>query len=603
MKSKRFFGSRVFAAPSYIKSSIMIGVFSAFTINSHSAEQDTSNLDTLEFQTNITELNSETTLPLCLPWQGCFWSTILNGLKSAGDFFTDTVYYTVTDLLNNVLNNSGQLIDIINKAVNYLSPSQFIEWTIQLFPENIASKLNLVYNVLNAIHLDELYDEIITSTQYDSYHITENGATYTPAHQIHKILTLNSYLFPKPGDDMLVAVKGKSESLMDKVNISIEERIARQSDIIKRENPDIILFQEVWGNANKKHMVQALKDTYPYFYYEKIAYTQRLVTFVQQAQSKGISYLLGELLKSGLGFSSSIPLESIKDLFDTDIQNPVRVRDGLIIMSKFPMLDAHSITFHEKLNDEKQSEKGAVIATLGIPENKLILVNIHLQSGRTQDAIRVRMNQLSEVGLQLKTAAQENVPIIMSGDMNEPINYNYRLNTLIDRSQYFVNMLNNTVGINYLNSNNMLEFMANHMTENNPVEYIAAINELGLAHNDMVQLKSPSDMELKGIDEIIVKQEVYDDLVGFASHTFGTFHVDDLVPAKVVNGHLNSEFQYRSAPDLGQMLDRMMTSSHIVFKDIKLYRPDFLGGEHNQTVPYNRNISDHTAVLFDIDIR
>jgi endonuclease/exonuclease/phosphatase family metal-dependent hydrolase len=94
---------------------------------------------------------------------------------------------------------------------------------------------------------------------------------------------------------------------------------------------------------------------------------------------------------------------------------------GLVIFSKFPILQSTFIPFHQFTPSliERIGRKGVLEATIETPYGTMQVFNIHLHMGRKFFARRIRFRQLKSVLERVKM--QRQLPIIVAGDFNENI--------------------------------------------------------------------------------------------------------------------------------------------------------------------------------------
>jgi endonuclease/exonuclease/phosphatase family metal-dependent hydrolase len=94
---------------------------------------------------------------------------------------------------------------------------------------------------------------------------------------------------------------------------------------------------------------------------------------------------------------------------------------GLVIFSKFPILQAHFTPFNQFTPSviERIGRKGVLEATIATPSGPLQVLNMHLHGGTHVLARRIRFKQLKRVVERLHVP--RNMPAIVAGDFNEHI--------------------------------------------------------------------------------------------------------------------------------------------------------------------------------------
>lgn len=94
---------------------------------------------------------------------------------------------------------------------------------------------------------------------------------------------------------------------------------------------------------------------------------------------------------------------------------------GLMTFSRYPILweyyFPHLIQAEMKV-DEKIGMKGFLITKIQSPWGGMIVVNIHLYSGRSNRDENIRLNQIKYLMFKLDSLSVANQPIIIQGDLN-----------------------------------------------------------------------------------------------------------------------------------------------------------------------------------------
>jgi endonuclease/exonuclease/phosphatase family metal-dependent hydrolase len=266
-----------------------------------------------------------------------------------------------------------------------------------------------------------------------------------------KVLTINCYCFP-PDITFLTRMVteffaelgiGHTVNLTEGITQSIPGRIDLLARFIRTQNPDVICFQELWKDTNKRQMIRRLVSDYPFVF-----------------------------THGALG----------------DDTNPILMDDGLLIMSKYPAADPGRIQYVEypdKEGEELLARKGAIVVELQHPAGNLLLATTHLQSGTGLSAVMIRDKQIRQLAQALGKAqdpSREAPPIALVGDLNDPIMYVEERGavsrTLFDRSRWLVDSLNQQLesdghGAGLGNRAELATLMAAL-----PVEHLAIIQQL-----------------------------------------------------------------------------------------------------------------------------
>lgn len=233
-----------------------------------------------------------------------------------------------------------------------------------------------------------------------------------PANEF-ELLTLNTYCFPIGTTDALGKVKTIAEffskkagekipNLQSGITKPVPQRIGEIARFVEKQGTDVVLFQELWSDANKEMMVRNLCGAYPYGFY----------------------------------VPSEVPVYSM-----------VKMDDGLLILSRTPFLRVMKITYSDGIDDEKLANKGALLVGLRDRRGEpMLIVNSHLQSGTSMESIKVRQKQMGAMASAIRemiarTPDLRNCRIVVGGDLNEPLGYIQDPGYLTDRTAYLVQEL------------------------------------------------------------------------------------------------------------------------------------------------------------------
>lgn len=133
----------------------------------------------------------------------------------------------------------------------------------------------------------------------------------------------------------------------------------------------------------------------------------------------------------------------------TDTLNGLKLlNSGMVILSKFPIIDAFSIKFknYNILTLDSLSSKGFIVAPILINNNIIYFINTHLQSTTYKGYDMNAVLQLYEIISYLK---KNKLNFILGGDFNIDIN---DMKALLDDNQYKCYYPNKpTIYINYIN--------------------------------------------------------------------------------------------------------------------------------------------------------
>lgn len=223
------------------------------------------------------------------------------------------------------------------------------------------------------------------------------------------LLTYNTHLFKGSNAEIGGFFKGKKILAYD------EERAIEIARKIKNLNPDIVCLQEVWALDMQKNIKTLLQDSYPYFYIipDKINYE----SFYQ------------EVIESN-------PIGKIA----IGITDGIRGTSGLMLVSKYKIIEQGYKTFEYVTGDDLYAKKGVGVIVVEIPLSNNRKHEIRIG---TTHCPTIKEGDKSEVLLATKTAAEETFgkanrthDQILAGDFNlvrHPIEEYSPLNTIITK--------------------------------------------------------------------------------------------------------------------------------------------------------------------------
>lgn len=270
------------------------------------------------------------------------------------------------------------------------------------------------------------------------------------AQQPLTIMTLNTYAWPEKINEATKQLL--KNQLASGITKPIGKRVDEMGSFIKQKNPDIVVFQELWGINNKKRMIKALGCT------------------------KGFPFINQERFDCENG--AQYRYHFMDDTSNLDyVKTKSLVDSGLLISSKFPIAWHKRIVFPEKLGEEKYANKGALLVLVEGPNKKpIFIVDSHLQSGLDLEEIRVRDRQMHQIARELAQAIRnsklEDYRVLILGDFNDPIKYSYNDKRLIDRTSYMIDALRSE-GINVSN-----EQVKNILIKDLGAQEVVHVNEL-----------------------------------------------------------------------------------------------------------------------------
>eukprot|EP00834_Sanchytrium_tribonematis_P005102 NODE_288_length_10680_cov_0.431245.p5 type:complete len:285 gc:universal NODE_288_length_10680_cov_0.431245:1540-686(-) len=139
------------------------------------------------------------------------------------------------------------------------------------------------------------------------------------------------------------------------------------------------------------------------------------------------------------------------------------IDSGLVILSRFPILETKSIQYSSALNPDKLSAKGALFIKIEIQGNPLYVFNTHLQASynlhlhEDSPVVLTRKIQLQQFKLFIKNNIQAKDKVVVCGDFN--------VNSLLHDFEY--QTLNKSVPM----ADAVLQFFKHHPVTFYPWEY------------------------------------------------------------------------------------------------------------------------------------
>lgn len=401
------------------------------------------------------------------------------------------------------------------------------------------------------------------------------------------ILTGNCYAFPPTTRNVLKDVSGFFDSEIDLVggiDKSIGTRINEIAALVKKKNPDVVVFQELWGNDNKQQMSRRLRDQYPHIYW---------ISQTTEQAFKDVGSSIGNFLKTA--FTSP---QKLGDKQTYVALNPVKMDSGLFIASKFEFNYKGAITYEDKGGDEVNAKKGALVVLLHDRTKKPVLLAVtHLQSWRDAQYVRIREKQMRQLAnflankkvkvsfpkanmsLDIKLTDFPRLSTVIIGDFNNPITYQEAPKRLIDRSNYLVKTLQEE-GIKVSN-----DAVLAILKERYGIQEYVEVREL--KKDAIVTQFLPSGPQQTVVSETDVKNPLYPFI--------GRFY------EKKENKELYDYWAEASDPRGTQLLDQIFLSPNCGISSYSVLRKEVLG-DAGKSQPYNKKtaISDHAHLMVEI---
>ncbi len=98
--------------------------------------------------------------------------------------------------------------------------------------------------------------------------------------------------------------------------------------------------------------------------------------------------------------------------------------NGLLLLSKYPIVDQEVIFFEESVGFDGLSTKGAVWAEIVKDVHTFQFLGTHMQSQHSDKAQAAREAQLQQMRALIDRRAKEGIPVILGGDFNVPRSHN-----------------------------------------------------------------------------------------------------------------------------------------------------------------------------------
>jgi len=202
------------------------------------------------------------------------------------------------------------------------------------------------------------------------------------------LMSVNSYCFPAAQVEL--AKKLGKLDLHAGVETHPNVRIDRLARLASESNADIVCFQELWGEDNKRRMIMNLKSSFKHCYWNEAI--------------------------------SPSPV------------NPGAIDDGLMIASRRPPYFTKAIVFSDRTGAENDgirssAKKGALFMGVCDAEGRPILViTTHMQAGGAWEEVDVRLKQCAQIAATIKSLYHEfpstqGAQIILVGDVNELVGW------------------------------------------------------------------------------------------------------------------------------------------------------------------------------------
>jgi endonuclease/exonuclease/phosphatase family metal-dependent hydrolase len=116
----------------------------------------------------------------------------------------------------------------------------------------------------------------------------------------------------------------------------------------------------------------------------------------------------------------SVELRRLGYLYETEQLRKRRalVQGGVVIFSRFPIINQHRKLFEQCSGSDCLSAKGFVHAQIRMPESDVHVIGTHLQAWPSAEGAAVRQKQAQEMGRYLATLSG---PAAVCGDLNEDL--------------------------------------------------------------------------------------------------------------------------------------------------------------------------------------
>jgi endonuclease/exonuclease/phosphatase family metal-dependent hydrolase len=142
------------------------------------------------------------------------------------------------------------------------------------------------------------------------------------------------------------------------------------AEVLLQENYDVIALQEVFDKTRRMTLIDRLGDQYPHF---------------AGPSDRGL----------------------------------LKINDGLMIFSKYPIVDEEIMRYSRAAGADRMARKGALLVELTVNGKAVQVVNTHAQSMSDRKCQRIRNSQYQELQEDLLARhSRTGVPQIILGDMN-----------------------------------------------------------------------------------------------------------------------------------------------------------------------------------------
>ncbi|MBE5228999.1 MAG: endonuclease/exonuclease/phosphatase family protein [Microcystis aeruginosa PMC 728.11] len=138
---------------------------------------------------------------------------------------------------------------------------------------------------------------------------------------------------------------------------------------VKKLSPDIVGLSEVWANSSKEQFIKGLKELFPYSAWD---------------QNK----------------------------------NPLQIGSGLLLLSRFPLLNIQFTPYNQLVGFDRLSQKGFILATIEVEGQKVLIAHTHTQADNDGTAIEARKSNLLQLQSGISNSADFSTPAILLGDLN-----------------------------------------------------------------------------------------------------------------------------------------------------------------------------------------
>jgi exonuclease III len=174
-----------------------------------------------------------------------------------------------------------------------------------------------------------------------------------------KITTYNTHLF-------LNTAGGFAPEYED------EERLNKLIWQLLKSQSDIVSLNEVWADSSKEKLVKGLVSKFPYSYYPKTK------------------------------------------------ESPIKLGSGLLVLSKFKIIDPSFTQFTDLVGSDDWSQKGFIWVKLMIDSSTPIyFIATHTQSGESTAEVNARWSNFKQIFAAINASGiVDNTPLFVAGDLN-----------------------------------------------------------------------------------------------------------------------------------------------------------------------------------------